>query len=161
MNATIKIPEVLLSPFKGQQNSTLFGLATTAKVYGAESYTTNEADHVVYSVRPSLIPFDVVQLVVSTGGEVENYPMFIKIADPDGLTPVGLKDSKKEDGSQKTWNEWKKVNYTFSEADDDGFVYLGTNANSGEDLKGSEMVVIFDDLIEPSAYKLLFLGNED
>lgn len=156
MNAIIKIPEVLLSPFKGQQNSTLFDLATTAKVYGAESYTSLQADHVVYYVRPSLIPFNVVQLVVDNGGEVENYPMFIKIADPDGLTPVGLKDSKKEDDSQKTWNEWKKDNYTFSEADDDGFVYLGTNANNGEDLKGSEMVVIFNDVIEPSAYKLLF-----
>lgn len=159
MNATIKIPEVLLSPFKGQQNSTLFGLATTAKVYGAESYTTTEADHVVYYVRPSLIPFNVVQLVVSTGGEVENYPMFIKIIDPEDLTPVGLKDSKKEDDSQKSWNEWKQPNHTFSEADDDGFVYLGTNANSGEDLKGSELVVLFDDLIEPSAYQLLFNQN--
>jgi len=156
MNAIIKIPEILLSPFKGQQNSTLFNLAITAKVYGADNYTTNEADHVVYYVRPSLLPFDVVQLVVSTGGEVENYPMFIKIADPDGLTPVGLKNSKKEDESQKTWNEWKQDNYNFSNPDEDGFVYLGTNANNGEDLKGSEMMILSDDLILPSAYKLLF-----
>jgi hypothetical protein len=156
----ITIPAGLLSSFSGVKDDYTFALALEAKVAGAESITDEKGENTIFYIYPDLLPLDIAKYVISNNGEVENYPLFIKIDNKNTTVPEDLPHSKDEKLTVKSWDMWKKDNYTFSKEDKDGFIYLGTNAATGEDLPLSKLVPVFDQLIRPKEYKLLFPEEE-
>lgn len=86
-----------------------------------------------------------VQGIIAVGGEIENFPAFIKVSNLDDTIPVGLPYSIKvdEEGneSQKTWRDLESSTQKYTPANDES-QFIGTQAlNDGNSvLKGSEIV---------------------
>jgi len=116
-------------------------LAMNALMKGAQA--TPDEDNVVYTVGDTKLSLDVAKFVVSVGGDVSEFPLFIEVVPTDSV-PEGIPERTvtAEDGTVtvKTWEEWSPIDTrdgrTFVEAD-----------NGQTRLKMSELVPVFDSLV--------------
>ena len=143
---------------QGQQdsdfNQQLYGLSAFAVTMGATAQLKGQ--NATYAMRSEYVPMSIVQLVISEGGEVENYPAFFTISDPNDPTPAALPNSIKYDEddnpSQKTWTEWAGNNAIH---EIDGSYYVGTNAGTNEDLAMSTISSLLGTIISAEDFKAL------
>ena len=137
-------------------------LALQALMKGAK----NEAkgDYVIYDVTNDKLELNVAKFILSKGGIVNEYPLFIR-CNAEDLCPEGLIFSQHldEDGEptgQKTWAEWKGENHTFTELSD-GSTVIGTNAANNEDLSLGSLEPIFDLLMTGEEVRALQITTQE
>ena len=140
--AKVIIPQVAID-----SNQTLAGLAINAVTKGAT--VKAEGDNVVYGITNEKLPMDAAQLVVSVGGDVLDWELFIEIASEDDAVPEGFIGETYEDENgnvqNNTWSTWLKSNNTVYEAD--GRKFVSTRGHTGKDLPLSELIVVSDSLV--------------
>lgn len=139
--------KVILPQSAMDTDTNLQQLAMSALMKGA--HTEASGDYVAYNVSNDKLSLQHAQFVFSKGGDVTEYPLFIK-CNPEDLVPEGLFGSEKfdEEGKnlgQKTWTEWCRPNNSFIERD--GKTYLGTNANTGKIPNLSLLIPVFSSLV--------------
>lgn len=113
--AKITIPQVALD-----SNQQLETLAINAVTKG--SSVKASGDNVIYGVSSSKLPIQAALLVHSVGGKVEEFEVYIEIANKDDNVPTGMKGATDDDGNTLSWEEWLPSNFTFYEADERIFV---------------------------------------
>ena len=136
---TIKLNQDKLDPMHPNYNQQLANLAVSASIRGAK--IKPEGDYVCYTFSPEKFSVAVLAAIEPLIDAIENYPTFLKV-DPTDEVPVGIPESAllDEDGEavrQKTWEEWKGGNFTFTELNGD--FYLQSNAYGGDYLLPSQM----------------------
>jgi len=149
MKSIVTIPDSVITLGTNDFNQNLYSLKENAEFRGADKFP--KGDVVEYHITPSKLPIDALMLVVSNGGEVENFPVFIEIESPETLVPEAMPYPTKvdEDGveSRKTWQEWLIPNCYILELDGKFYVESG---HCGRLLKGSELIPVFDSLVHPN-----------
>ena len=125
-------------------NTEAQALAVNASIKGARIEA--EGDNVIYFVRPEKLLLPVALFINSIGGEVENYPLWIEIADASGDVPVGIKNrvniDEDETETVKTWGEWR----TPLVINDRIFIEMSDGRNY---LKMSDLTPVFAKLVKP------------
>lgn len=102
-------------------------------------------------LNPALVAY----WVSETGGEVENYPFYIKIVDASMTLPVPNYMPNKDwqiPVVNRTWEEYKDANH--EHVSKDGFTYV-SSYTFGEFLKGSILKQLIDDsftVLSPAEY---------
>jgi len=109
-------------------------------------------ENVTYNIENEFFTLDYAKLVVSKGGEVQNFPLFIEIDAESDEVDSGLIGStitdEEEVVTSNTWSTWMLPNHSVLERA--GRLFVGTNAHTGSDLPFSELLSISDKLILPS-----------
>jgi len=118
-------------------------LATNAAIKGARIEA--EGPNVHYYVGADKLILDVAKFIVSVGGEVSNYPLWIEVDTTTEVT-VGIKNRTSIDENEvetvKTWAEWRTPHVVGDRA----FIEM----SDGQDyLKMSELIPVLDLLVKP------------
>jgi hypothetical protein len=140
----------------------LYELALRAMSKGAKNEV--KGDYVIYNVTNEKLELNIAKFILSKGGIVDKYPLFIR-CNADELCPEGLILSEKfdEEGvslGQKTWAEWKGSNHTFTELSD-GSTVIGTNAANNEDLSLGSLAPVFDLLMTGKEVQALQITTQE
>lgn len=121
-------------------------LSSDARAKGATRYPHEECT--VYEIYSQFLPLDNAKfLVANEHGDVEDFPLAIKVSDLDELVPIGVEGWSVE-GEHLTWSQWVKPN-TDPINGGDGFFYINTACchSYEEYLPLSKMLPIFDKLV--------------
>lgn len=145
----IKIDVNKLDPNHPDYVDQLFDLATQAVVSGSTTKYAN--GFATYFIESARLPMTLAQGVVALGGEVNKMDFFIKVSAPDDLVPVGVPNREDGEGNILTWNEWKLSTHTFHNRND-GNMYIGANANTGDVVKLNDFVAVFADCIDSATF---------
>lgn len=147
--ANIKVNQDILDT-----ENTLFSEAQKAIVKGAN--TTIEGDNVIYQVRSEKLDIPTAKYVVSKGGDILDFPLFIEVNLTDNV-PTGFVGStfKDEDGNDvvNTWSSWLAPNNTPLVTG--GRTFVATNGHTSTNLNMSELVPVFDKLVHVNEIKSL------
>ena len=148
--AKIKIPETVLDDDHADFDATISKQADKARRISDIEHSYDGV-YSYYTITNSKLPFNLAQYIVSKGGDVLEWPLFIEISDKGDVVPSVLPNSTYLDDDEveqsHTWNTWIKSTSTFYEAD--GRTFIGTNANDGTDLDFSNLITLVDDLVFP------------
>lgn len=124
-------------------------LAMSALMKGATASYKDE--DVIYPIESKFLDLNTVKYLASVGAKVENYRLFIEISSKTDLVPSGLIGAttlNEEDVEiPNTWEDWKRYNHTFYEAD--GRIFIGANAHTSSDLRVDELTSVIDQLVRP------------
>jgi len=155
MSAIVKIPydaidiELTSPPYNAQLDQ----LVLQAVKMGAIADLRNGGDTAHYQINNTdKIKIAHCSLVLSVGGDVEGMPLYIAVDDMDAETPVGLLNSVKEGGGQKTWNEWLHSSHTATQGTDNKY-YFSAAASDLKNPKFSDLQVVLSDLKTAEEYK--------
>ena len=128
----------------------MYQLAIAATVQGATPNHDPSSDIVSYNVTNSSLNLSTALSIVSGGGEVYNYPVFIKIVNSSDLVPEGIIGRTYEDdeGNEAihTWETWIKSNDSIIERE--GQLYVYSSSYNGTPLPISELNSLSSDLIK-------------
>ena len=149
--ATIKVNEAKLDHATGDENLKI--LAEDALRKCANNWY--EDPNCCYLVIDNKLEMDNAKYIVSQGGDVEDFALFIEIADENDLVPLGVTGALKtnEEGieQQVTWLQWLAPNCFIVERDSRKFI--GTqccHAYPQGYLPMSGLVLVFDNLVKAS-----------
>lgn len=144
----VTIPDAVLNPQDPSYNETLGGLAVNAEFRAAEKINTGE--NVIYTdIADDKLSFDIADLIIANGGEVEDWQLFIEINSADDTVPTGFIGDvvEDEDGNEttNTWSTWLRANNYVIERDNRLFV--ATRGHTGKDLSYSKLDLVKDALV--------------
>ena len=139
----ITVPHALLDASADIRSEANLALAKGATVHP-------DGDNAIYTITPSKFPLDKAKSLSSVGCTIEHMPLFIEIVSADDNVTAGLPNAE-----GNTWQSWLLPNHSILERD--GRLFVGTNANSGNDLEVGVLTPVFDSLIVPADIPL----NED
>lgn len=145
----IRISIDKLNPTHANYVDQLFDLCTQAVVSGASVKYDN--GYASYLISPENMPMSLAQGVVALGAEVSAMDFFIKVSAPDAQVPVGVPNREDDEGNIITWNDWKLPNHNFHNRND-GNMYIGANANTGDTVKLNDFVAVFADCIDAATF---------
>ena len=149
--ADIKIPITSVTDGSVQAEQ-LVKLGTLATVMGIHDRSNDGQFVYIKKIKIlDLFPFDVVRLIVSLGGEVSSYPVFIKVPDAKYNTPV---PSFMPNATGKLWSTYKDSRHEHHPKD--GFVYIESNP-FGDAINASDYLQLEPDyeLLTVSEYQAL------
>ena len=142
--------KVILERSAIQADSNLQALATQVAIYGGSINYTESNDSVVYGVSNKNVGVENAKYVVSKGGDVKEYPLWIEINSPEDNVTTGLIGATVTDEddvtTNVTWGEWLKPNNYIIERE--GQKYVATSAHTGVALDMSQLVPVFDSLVD-------------
>lgn len=131
-------------------DSNLTALATQVAILGGTISYDKSSDAVTYGVTDENVGLNNAKYVVSQGGDVIEYGLWIAINDENDNVTAGIPGDTYTDDDDNvinnTWLTWLKPNNHVIERE--GQKYVGTNAHTGTPLKMSELVPVFDDLVD-------------
>lgn len=112
-----------------------------------------EDPNCVYRIYDSKLELDVAKYIMSHGGEVDKFALYIEIQDESDLVPLGVLGAMSQDGEdvQLSWSQWTRHNCEILIRD--GRKFIGTQCcyiyppKDGH-LPMSELVPVFDDLVK-------------
>ena len=111
-----------------------------------------DGTNITYDIEEEFFTLDHAKLIVSKGGEVSSFPLFIEIDDVTSAVDVSLPDSTftNEDGEEvvNTWSSWMLFNHSVLERG--GRFFVETDSHTGSDLPFSQLLGVVDSLILPS-----------
>lgn len=149
--ATIKVNEAKLDHTTGDD-----ALKALAEDAGRKCATRwYEDPNCCYLVIDRKLEMDNAKYIVSQGGDVEDFALYIEIADENDLVPLGVTGALKTDEEgieqQVTWLQWLAPNCFIIERDSRKFI--GTqccHAYPQGYLPLSGLVPVFDNLVKAS-----------
>lgn len=140
----VKIPLTVIDSDEDIQK-----LAMSALIKGANPSFLN--DSVSYPIEQKYLELDHAKYCYSQGATITSYPLFVEI-DPTSDVPDGIPNAtytnESDEEMRHTWETWCLPNHSIMNVADRNFI--GTNANSGDDLPLGDLVPVFDDLIHPN-----------
>jgi len=111
-----------------------------------------DGTNITYDIEEEFFTLDHAKLIVSKGGEVSSFPLFIEIDDVTSAVDASLPDSTftNEDGEEvvNTWSSWMLFNHSVLECG--GRFFVETDSHTGSDLPFSQLLGVVDSLILPS-----------
>lgn len=164
-NVTIPLANLLAQTAEGQQLQQLAMLGTMLGVHDRTS--DNDNAYMNGIANYSLFTPQAVTLVVSQGGEVENYPAFLELT-PEQYTenvpsyvPNATTVDESETETPLTWSEWKDSVHEHAEFASKHYVPLNANTGS-KDCSGSVIAQLisggFTVLSQPQ-YQAIVVAN--
>lgn len=122
-------------------DSDLKALAEDALRKGATSGVTDDGN-TLYQIFAKYMDVNTAQFVVTKGGDVTDFPLFIEVGNKEDIVPEAMI------GGGVSWEEWLRPNHSFIERDDRLFV--GSDAHTGYPLNVSELQPVFGKLFKGS-----------
>ena len=156
--ANLKIKTNLISKIRPEYDPQIGAMAEAINaVEEIKRKRSDDKEYVTYyNVDDTDLSIDIAKLIVSKGGDVENFPIFI---DTSIDCPFSFTDEE-DNTVDHTWETWKNNNHTFLELAD-GKTYIQSSANTNEWMKASELVGILDSCIDINTVKQLQPVSEE
>ena len=133
----IQIPYNKINPLSPEKDDTLIALAIGTLALGVQPEPSADRVTVTYRIDNDKLPLEIADLITSKGCEITNFPLFIEIDSKESPSLIeGL-----------NWIEWAGANDTFYEGD--GRIFIGTNANTGEDMDWNDLQAVRSKLVRP------------